>query len=83
MTHGSVGLLGLLRSVFLAQGPSETLKRSCAIQQEREKVTRIHVLILVKKKRMLFDHSCYRRRASATRYPSHRTFMCNTAARIG
>ena len=38
MTHGSVGLLGLLRSVFLAQGPSETLKRSIAIQQEREKV---------------------------------------------
>ena len=60
MTYGwFVRLHGLLRSGFLAQGPSETLNRSFASQQGREKITRIHVSIqffLIKC--MLFYHSC-------------------------
>ena len=46
MTHGwFVRLHGLLRSVCLAQGQSETLNGSFASQQEREMMTQIHVLI--------------------------------------
>ena len=83
MTHGwFVRLLWLLRSACLAQGPSEILNRPFASQQEREKLTRIHVLMHFLLSTYRVTTRVYRRRASATRHASHRTFKCSIAARI-